>query len=75
MLLVPDRMVTDHFEAPSSAMLQFWIRGSSVAFLLLVYEYAGSSYRALAIFRRGSSWILRVRPKPWISNAFFGTVA
>jgi len=37
MLLVPAKMVTDHFNAPATPLLQFWIRGSSSAFLTIVY--------------------------------------
>ena len=37
MLAVPAKMVTDHFDAPATPLLQFWIRGSSCAFLGLVY--------------------------------------
>ena len=37
MLFVPQKMVTDHFDAPATPLLQFWIRGSSCAFLGLVY--------------------------------------
>ncbi|KAJ1480051.1 hypothetical protein T484DRAFT_1627637, partial [Baffinella frigidus] len=31
MLLIPSRMMTDHFSGSSSPMLEFWIRGSSSA--------------------------------------------
>mmetsp|Transcript_6134 Transcript_6134/g.18280 ORF Transcript_6134/g.18280 Transcript_6134/m.18280 type:complete len:159 (-) Transcript_6134:110-586(-) len=37
MLAVPAKMVTDHFDAPATPLLQFWIRGSSCAFLTIVY--------------------------------------
>ena len=37
MLAVPAKMVTDHFDAPATPLLQFWIRGSSCAFLTVVY--------------------------------------
>jgi hypothetical protein len=37
MLAVPGKMITDHFEAPATPLLKFWIRGSSVGFLGLVY--------------------------------------
>ena len=37
MLFFPSRMVTDHFESPPTPLLTFWIRGSSVTFLMLVY--------------------------------------
>merc|ERR1711935_183896 len=39
MLLVPGKMVTDHFDAPATPMVQFWIRGSSSAFLTIVYLF------------------------------------
>ena len=37
MLLVPGKMVTDHFDAPATPLLKFWIRGESVPMLLLLY--------------------------------------
>ena len=37
MLAVPEKMVTDHFEAPATQMLKFWIRGQSVSLLGLCY--------------------------------------
>ena len=37
MLAVPQNMVTDHFEAPATTMLKFWIRGQSVSLLGLCY--------------------------------------
>jgi len=37
MLLVPAKMVTDHFKAPATPMVQFWIRGASVAWGGLAY--------------------------------------
>ena len=37
MLLVPAKMVTDHFDAPVTPLLEFWIRGSSAAFFAVVY--------------------------------------
>ena len=37
MLLVPAKMITDHFNASADQLTQFWIRGSSVAFAGLVY--------------------------------------
>jgi len=37
MLAVPSKMVTDHFDAPSTPLLQFWIRGQSVSLLGLCY--------------------------------------
>lgn len=33
MLAMPERMATDHFNAPCTPMLKFWIRGASVGFL------------------------------------------
>eukprot|EP00629_Pelagomonadales_sp_RCC1024_P018973 CAMPEP_0119259696 /NCGR_PEP_ID=MMETSP1329-20130426/414_1 /TAXON_ID=114041 /ORGANISM="Genus nov. species nov., Strain RCC1024" /LENGTH=123 /DNA_ID=CAMNT_0007259095 /DNA_START=27 /DNA_END=398 /DNA_ORIENTATION=+ len=38
MLVLPANMVTDHFDAPATPLLQFWIRGSSVAWLSLTYS-------------------------------------
>ena len=37
MLLMPAKMVTDHFNDPATDMLKFWIRGSSVSFFGLLY--------------------------------------
>ena len=37
MLAVPGKMVTDHFEAPVTTLLKFWIRGQSVSLLGLCY--------------------------------------
>ena len=37
MLLVPAKMITDHFNASADQLTQFWIRGSSVGFGGLVY--------------------------------------
>ena len=37
MLVVPGKMVTDHFETPSTPMLDFWIRGQSVSLGGLCY--------------------------------------
>ena len=37
MLVVPAKMVTDHFETPALPMTTFWIRGSSVALLANCY--------------------------------------
>ena len=37
MLLIPGKMVTDHFEAPDTPMLKFWIRGQAVSLFGMVY--------------------------------------
>ena len=37
MLVVPGQMVTDHFDAPATPMLKFWIRGQSATILALCY--------------------------------------
>ena len=37
MLCVPQKMVTDHFDAPATPLLQFWIRGASTGFLGFIY--------------------------------------
>ena len=37
MLVAPGKMVTDHFEAPATPLLNFWIRGQSVSLLGLCY--------------------------------------
>mmetsp|Transcript_1385 Transcript_1385/g.6165 ORF Transcript_1385/g.6165 Transcript_1385/m.6165 type:complete len:129 (-) Transcript_1385:118-504(-) len=37
MLLMPKKMVTDHFKAECDPMTEFWIRGSSVGFFGLIY--------------------------------------
>ena len=33
MLAVPAKMITDHFEAPATPLLTFWVRGQSVSLL------------------------------------------
>ena len=43
MLAVPAKMVTDHFDAPATPLLQFWIRGSSCAFLTSVPMHGDSA--------------------------------
>ncbi|GMH51471.1 hypothetical protein TrRE_jg1561, partial [Triparma retinervis] len=35
--LVPGKMVTDHFEAPATPLLKFWIRGQSVSLIGMCY--------------------------------------
>merc|ERR1711934_571672 len=37
MLLMPAKMVTDHFDAPATPLLNFWIRGESVSILGMSY--------------------------------------
>ena len=37
MLLTPSAMQTDHFDAPSSKYLDFWIRGQSATLASLLY--------------------------------------
>ena len=37
MLLVPAKMISDHFNAAADQLTQFWIRGSAVAFFGIVY--------------------------------------
>ena len=37
MLLVPAKMVTDHFHATADQMTQFWIRGSGCAWAAVVW--------------------------------------
>ena len=37
MLLVPAKMITDHFNAAADQLTQFWIRGSAVGFFGMVY--------------------------------------
>eukprot|EP00793_Prasinoderma_coloniale_P003626 PRCOL_00003001-RA len=37
MLAVPAKMITDHFEAPATPLLTFWVRGQSVSLLGLIY--------------------------------------
>merc|ERR550514_339633 len=37
MLAVPGNMVTDHFDAPATPLLKFWIRGQSVSLLGLCF--------------------------------------
>ena len=37
MLFVPGKMVTDHFDAPATPLLQFWIRGQAATLLSLCY--------------------------------------
>merc|ERR1712159_905634 len=37
MLLVPAKMITDHFNASADQMTQFWIRGSACAFALAIW--------------------------------------
>ena len=36
-LFTPGKMVTDHFDAPATPMLKFWIRGSSFGFITMLY--------------------------------------
>jgi hypothetical protein len=37
MLVVPTKMVTDHFDADSNALMDFWIRGQSVSIAAMCY--------------------------------------
>ena len=37
MLFMPDKMVTDHFDAPATPLMKFWIRGQSVSILAMCY--------------------------------------
>ena len=37
MLCLPEKMVTDHFDAPATPLLKFWIRGEAVSVLGMVY--------------------------------------
>ena len=37
MLLIPAKMITDHFNATADQMTQFWIRGTSVFSFALLY--------------------------------------
>ena len=72
MLAVPAKMVTDHFDAPATPLLQFWIRGSSCAFLTIVYLVK------FKLTRRGVSAALAMSVAcgalyPW--NAKFGYLA
>ena len=36
-LFTPGKMVTDHFDAPATPMLKFWIRGSAFGFITMLY--------------------------------------
>merc|ERR1712224_630112 len=36
-LFTPGKMVTDHFDAPATPMLKFWIRGSSFGFITMLF--------------------------------------
>ena len=36
-LFTPGKMVTDHFDAPATPMLKFWIRGASFGFITMLY--------------------------------------
>merc|ERR1711998_777248 len=38
MLVVPDKMVTDHFDAPATPLLKFWIRGEAAVMAALCYS-------------------------------------
>ena len=37
MLLIPSKIVTDHFNADSNKFMNFWIRGCSVGFFAIAY--------------------------------------
>ncbi|XRB20476.1 hypothetical protein RI054_24g103230 [Pseudoscourfieldia marina] len=37
MLVVPNKMVTDHFNAPATPMLNFWIRGQAVSLGAMIF--------------------------------------
>merc|ERR1712185_657273 len=37
MLLMPGNMVTDHFDAPATPLLKFWIRGSSISIFAMIW--------------------------------------
>jgi hypothetical protein len=37
MLLLPEKMVSDNFDAPATPMVKFWIRGQSVGWIGLIY--------------------------------------
>ena len=50
MLLMPKKMVTDHFNATADQMSQFWIRGTSVFSLALLYCWSLMPVAAAAVF-------------------------
>jgi hypothetical protein len=37
MLLTPAKMLTDHFDAPATPMVKFWIRGQSAGWAAIIY--------------------------------------
>jgi hypothetical protein len=36
-LFTPGKMVTDHFDAPATPMVKFWIRGAAFGFITMLY--------------------------------------
>jgi len=72
MLAVPGKMVTDHFDAPATPLLKFWIRGESVSMLGLCYAVSLlSTEQALPICAMTSLAIGILYP--W--NAKFGYIS
>jgi hypothetical protein len=64
MLLVPAMMVTMHFNATCDNMTRFWIRGSSIGFLGLVYALQAVPTAAAASIGLATSFACGVA-YPW----------
>lgn len=69
MLAMPAKMVTDHFDAPATPLLTFWIRGQSVSLLGLCYTVTKLSTPEAVKVAAATSLAIGVL-YPW--NAKFG---
>ena len=69
--LVPGKMVTDHFEAPATPLLKFWIRGQAVSLLGLCYCVTEMPSEKAALVGTVCSFAIGVL-YPW--NAKFGYI-
>jgi len=69
MLVLPGKMVTDHFDAPDTPLLKFWIRGQSVSLIGLCYCLTQMETGKAALVATISSAAVGIL-YPW--NAKFG---
>ena len=71
MLAMPSKMVTDHFDAPATSLMSFWIRGQSVSLLGLSYCVTQLPAEQGVLVSAVSSFAIGVL-YPW--NAKFGYI-
>ena len=72
MLVVPNKMVTDHFNAPATPLLNFWIRGQAVSLAGMIFLLNKVDTDTALTVATASSAAIGIL-YPW--NAKFGYVA